>query len=87
MERRLGVAYCLVIFFSLGLMIAPAGWAAQRIFVCIPAIPGERKALTKIRAFRNKAGVPNRIRTGVADVKGRCPWPLDDGDATVINSN
>ena len=26
-------------------------------------------------------GVPNRIRTGVAAVKGRCPGPLDDGDA------
>jgi hypothetical protein len=25
-------------------------------------------------------GVPNRIRTGVAGVKGQCPWPLDDGD-------
>ena len=25
-------------------------------------------------------GVPNRIRTGVAAVKGRCPGPLDDGD-------
>ena|SRR3989304_10176377 len=25
-------------------------------------------------------GVPTGIRTLVAAVKGRCPWPLDDGD-------
>ena len=25
-------------------------------------------------------GVPNGSRTRVAAVKGRCPWPLDDGD-------
>ncbi len=25
-------------------------------------------------------GVPKGIRTPVTDVKGRCPWPLDDGD-------
>jgi hypothetical protein len=24
-------------------------------------------------------GTPNRIRTGVAAVKGQCPRPLDDG--------
>ena len=29
---------------------------------------------------RKKTGVPNGSRTRVADVKGRCPWPLDDGD-------
>ncbi len=25
-------------------------------------------------------GVPKGIRTPVTAVKGRCPWPLDDGD-------
>jgi hypothetical protein len=31
-------------------------------------------------------GVPYRIRTGVAAVRGRCPGPLDEGDeaGTVI---
>ena len=29
-------------------------------------------------------GVPNRIRTGVTAVKGRCPRPLDDGDNVVV---
>jgi hypothetical protein len=28
-------------------------------------------------------GVPYRIRTGVAAVRGRCPGPLDEGDETV----
>ena len=31
------------------------------------------------------SGVPTGIRTPVAAVKGRCPWPLDDGDVTHIN--
>ena len=30
-----------------------------------------------------KNGVPNGIRTRVAAVKGRCPRPLDDGNAPV----
>ena len=29
------------------------------------------------------AGVPYRIRTGVAAVRGRCPRPLDEGDEAV----
>ena len=32
------------------------------------------------RASARQDGVPNRIRTGVTAVKGRCPRPLDDGD-------
>ncbi len=31
--------------------------------------------------YFGKVGVPRGIRTPVAAVKGRCPWPLDDGDA------
>src|SRR6516225_7552143 len=32
-------------------------------------------------------GVPYRIRTGVAAVRGRCPGPLDEGDgASAVNS-
>ena len=31
-----------------------------------------------------KAGVPRGIRTPVTAVKGRCPGPLDDGDAESI---
>ena len=41
----------------------------------------------KLRPARQVAidfnGVPNRIRTGVAAVKGQCPRPLDDGDEEV----
>src|SRR6266581_3681428 len=32
------------------------------------------------RGNARQDGVPNRIRTGVTAVKGRCPRPLDDGD-------
>ena len=36
-----------------------------------------RQWLRKLRKY----GVPKGIRTPVAAVKGRCPRPLDDGDA------
>src|SRR5436190_12851152 len=36
------------------------------------------------RAVGGRDGVPNRIRTGVAAVKGRCPRPLDDGDGVLV---
>ena len=29
-------------------------------------------------------GTPNRIRTGVASVKGMCPRPLDDGSLNLV---
>ena len=29
-------------------------------------------------------GSPNRIRTGVLALKGRCPRPLDDGAKTAV---
>ena len=32
-------------------------------------------------------GVPYRIRTGVAAVRGRCPGPLDEGDVTAQRSS
>ena len=43
--------------------------------VCLPYVWRE--------PFKNgrKYGVPTGIRTPVAAVKGRCPRPLDDGDA------
>ena len=33
-------------------------------------------------AFHFSTGVPKGIRTPVTAVKGRCPRPLDDGDAS-----
>ncbi len=30
-------------------------------------------------------GSPNRIRTGVLALKGRCPRPLDDGAKTAVS--
>ncbi|MGA2955545.1 MAG: type VI secretion system tube protein Hcp [Thermodesulfobacteriota bacterium] len=47
MKRRFRISYWLVVFFSLGLLMVPASWvgaqvsAGQKIFVCIPSIPGE----------------------------------------------
>ena len=37
-------------------------------------------------AIRIANGVPKGIRTPVTAVKGRCPGPLDDGDAGQKNS-
>src|SRR5258708_25372426 len=34
----------------------------------------------------HRVGVPNRIRTGVTAVKGRCPRPLDDGDLETLTT-
>jgi len=45
MNRRFRILYWLVVFFSLGFLMVPATWVgaqvAQKIFVCIPSIPGE----------------------------------------------
>ena len=35
--------------------------------------------------FFKKNGDPNRIRTGVTAVKGRCPRPLDDRAISSVN--
>ena len=37
-------------------------------------------ARTVFREAVDLVGVPYRIRTGVAAVRGRCPGPLDEGD-------
>ena len=44
-------------------------------------------ALTKIKTTQKVVlifGSPNRIRTGVLALKGRCPRPLDDGAKTAV---
>ena len=37
--------------------------------------------------LEKNVGVPDGIRTRVTAVKGRCPRPLDDGDAAAGNYN
>ncbi len=37
--------------------------------------------MCSIERYKEGDGVPTGIRTPVAAVKGRCPRPLDDGDA------
>src|SRR5690606_22158796 len=46
-----------------------------------------RRASFARRGRASRDGVPTGIRTPVAAVKGRCPRPLDDGDADGRNSN
>lgn len=36
--------------------------------------------------YSAKLGTPNRIRTGVLAVKGRYPWPLDDGCIELVGT-
>ena len=53
-----------------------------------PAFVWNRTIVLLARAFwvdsgSESLGTPNRIRTGAAAVKGRCPRPLDDGGGTV----
>lgn len=45
-----------------------------------------RNPIKKIRPNGRKIrfGSPNRIRTGVLALKGRCPRPLDDGAKTAM---
>ena len=43
-----------------------------------------KTAYIAVSRLYSKAGVPNRIRTGVTAVKGQCPRPLDDGDSHVL---
>ena len=42
--------------------------------------PDKNKGINPTANPLNPFGVPKGIRTPVTDVKGRCPWPLDDGD-------
>ena len=41
----------------------------------LPHAPLKEKPRLKSGLFDNNIGVPKGIRTPVADVKGRCPWP------------
>jgi hypothetical protein len=44
-------------------------------------IPSARTDIKEMKGSANLIGVPDGIRTRVTAVKGRCPGPLDDGDA------
>src|SRR6266852_2979965 len=45
-----------------------------------PAAQGREPTFKLLSGSKYRRCVPNRIRTGVTAVKGRCPRPLDDGD-------
>ncbi len=45
---------------------------------------GGLKGRGMVQKFNEINGVPDGIRTRVTAVKGRCPGPLDDGDADTI---
>ena len=55
----------------------PLRWARKR-----GSPMGPQTILGKSAKLLKRFGVPDGIRTRVTAVKGRCPRPLDDGDAT-----
>jgi hypothetical protein len=60
-------------------------------FDCLIAMPSQATADTRRLATAGLRvfwifGVPRGVRTPVTAVKGRCPGPLDDGDAEMFLS-
>ena len=59
----------------------PRSQSTKRDFVAAnPSGHGTKDRGSHTQLAIDLTGVPNRIRTGVAAVKGQCPRPLDDGD-------
>jgi hypothetical protein len=58
---------------------------AFRVWFGDPANPALRETLAQRPSLIMCVGVPKGIRTPVTAVKGRCPRPLDDGDAEKAN--
>lgn len=66
----------------LPLHYTPTNWRARKDsnfqLTALEAVALPIELLTH-KLTLTKHGTPNRIRTGVTAVKGRDPWPLDDG--------
>jgi hypothetical protein len=62
-------------------MLPPASGSMYAVYLPYAAVcPGELFRGALFRQESDLSGVPYRIRTGVAAVRGRCPGPLDEGD-------
>jgi hypothetical protein len=65
--------------YRIGFFSGREGWSSRGEEL------GGRKAeenFTSLAVIVDLSGVPYRIRTGVAAVRGRCPGPLDEGDVS-----
>ena len=68
---------------TLHLPIKISKWRPQEISTLVNVVHRECGVTLLYTLLKIISGVPKGIRTPVTAVKGRCPRPLDDGDAEI----